>query len=259
MPIPGSVTPTCPFARSRVADRRRRGPVGSGAMSREHAGRLWHLFPVAVQALVDAGPDLVDTFVPRAALRERAATYAPHRTDWLACLDEAVDRGPTASPGARSSQQSDLFEQYTRVLQAVAQRGPLLLVLDDLQWADLGSISLLFHLGRRLAGSRTLIVGVYRSEEVALGRDGARHPLEPVVNEFQRDHGEIIVNLDQARAGLLDALLDSEPNRLGGAFREMLYRQTSGHPLSRSSCCAACRSGGIWRKIRRAGGLRDPP
>jgi predicted ATPase len=106
------------------------------------------------------------------------------------------------------------------------------LVLDDVQWADLGSISLLFHLGRHLAGSRILIVGAYRSEEVALGRDGARHPLEPLVNEFQRDYGHITVDLGQAESrDFLDAFLDSEPNRLGAAFREMLYRQTGGHPL----------------------------
>jgi len=106
------------------------------------------------------------------------------------------------------------------------------LVLDDLQWADAGSISLLFHLGRQLAGSRILIVGAYRSEEVALGRGGERHPLEPVVNEFQRDFGHITVNLGQAESrDFIEAFLDSEPNRLGVGFREMLYRQTRGHPL----------------------------
>jgi predicted ATPase/predicted negative regulator of RcsB-dependent stress response len=125
-----------------------------------------------------------------------------------------------------------LFEQYTRVLQALAKQAPLLLVLDDLQWADLGSISLLFHLSRRLAGSRILILGAYRPEEVALGRDGARHPLKPVLNELQRDYGEITVNLDQAESrDFVEAFLDSEPNRLGAEFREMLYRQTGGHPL----------------------------
>ncbi|NIN69149.1 MAG: AAA family ATPase, partial [Anaerolineae bacterium] len=203
----------------------------AGAITREHASRLWNTLPQAAQALVDAGPDLIDTFVPRAALLQRATTCAPGRADWLTRLDELVERKPTG-PGTPSPQQSDLFEQYTRVLQALTQRGPLLLVVDDLQWADLGSISLLFHLGRHLAGSRILIVGAYRPEEVAIGRDGERHPLEPVVNEFQRDFGDITTHLGQAESrDFIEAFLDSEPNRLGLPFREMLYQQTHGHPL----------------------------
>jgi DNA-binding SARP family transcriptional activator/predicted ATPase len=206
----------------------------AGTMTGEHARRLWHVLPIAAEALAEAGPDLVDTFLPRVALLDRAVTCAPRpaKPSWLTRLEELVGRKPAAAPGASSLQQSDLFEQYTRVLQAVAKQEPLALVLDDLQWADLGSISLLFHLGRRLAGSRILILGAYRSEEVALGRDGARHPLESVVNEFQRDYGEITVNLGQAEnRDFMEAILDSEPNRLGAEFREMLYRQTGGHPL----------------------------
>jgi DNA-binding SARP family transcriptional activator/predicted ATPase len=203
----------------------------AGAMTREHARCLWNTLPLAAQALVEHGPDLIDTFVPRAALLERAMTCASGRADWLTRLDELVERKPT-SPGMPGPQQSDLFEQYIRVLKALARQALLVLVVDDLQWADLGSISLLFHLGRQLAGNRILIVGAYRPEEVALGRGGERHPLEPVVNELQRDFGDITVNLAQAESqDFIEAFLDSEPNRLGGAFREMLYRQTRGHPL----------------------------
>ena len=103
-------------------------------------------------------------------------------------------------------QQSDLFEQYTRVLRQLARRRPLLLLLDDLQWADAGSVSLLFHLGKRLTGDRILIVGAYRPTEVALGRGGERHPLEPVL----ADYGQRVMRLvDPAGAdtGLLGHVL----------------------------------------------------
>jgi DNA-binding SARP family transcriptional activator/predicted ATPase len=205
----------------------------AGAMTGEQARRLWETLPLTAQALVEVGPDLVGTFIPRAALLERAvaSTQRAGRADWLTRL-HALGEDRAMGPGLPGPQQSDLFEQYTRVLQALARQLSLVLVVDDLQWADLGSISLLFHLGRQLAGSRILIVGTYRPEEVALGRDGARHPLEAVVNEFQRDFGDIAVNVDQAeRRAFVEALLDSEPNRLGPAFREMLYRQTRGHAL----------------------------
>jgi DNA-binding SARP family transcriptional activator/predicted ATPase len=206
----------------------------ASTMTSEHARRLWGALPTAAQALAEVGPDLVETFIPRAPLLERALACAelPGKASWLRSLEGLVGKKPVTAPGASSLQQSDLFEQYTRVLQAMTKRAPLLLVLDDLQWADVGSISLLFHLGRRLRQSRILILGAYRAEEVALGREGRRHPLDPVVNEFQRDFGQVVVSLDPTESrDFVEAILDSEPNRLGTEFREMLYRQTGGHPL----------------------------
>lgn len=207
----------------------------AGVITRDHARRLWNTLPFAAQALVEHAPDLIDTFVLRGSLLERARLVGTgadgSRADWLIRLEDLLRRRPAAS-GVPSPERTAPFEQYTGVLQALARRAPLVLVLDDLQWADAGSIHLLFHLGRRLRGGRILVVGAYRGEEVAIGRGGERHPLETVVNELQRDFGGILVDLGQAESrDFLAELLDSEPNRLGSAFREMLYRQTRGHPL----------------------------
>ncbi|MGD2157802.1 MAG: AAA family ATPase, partial [Anaerolineales bacterium] len=203
----------------------------AGAITEEHARRLWNTLPFAVGALLESGPNLIDTFIPGAALINRAMTYAPDGADWLARLKEVVERKGMGLL-IPSPQQSDLFEQYTRVLRTLARDTAMVLVLDDLQWADAGSIGLLFHLGRQLDGCSILIVGAYRQEEVALGRRGERHPLESVVNELQRELGAIFVNLGREdRREFVEALLDSEPNGLRSPFREMLHRQTQGHPL----------------------------
>jgi DNA-binding SARP family transcriptional activator len=217
----------------------------AGAISRQQAGRLWQLIPGAIEAILADGRDLVETFLPGGALLRRAAAFAhwSGKTDWLPRLEELVER-KTSVPAGPSLHQSALFEQYSRVLRALVGQRPFLLVLDDLQWADPGSCSLLFHLSRGLEGSRILLVGAYRPDEVAagipffpreaegIGARAARRPLEAVVNELKRHFGEIELDLGQAEGRpFIDALLDSEPNRLGSGFRATLYRQTRGHPL----------------------------
>jgi DNA-binding SARP family transcriptional activator/predicted ATPase len=226
----------------------------AGAMTSEQARRLWRLLPCTVQALVEVGPDLLDRFLPGAAVVRRASAVAPLGSGWLAQLQGLVE-AQEAGPGNPDLRQSTLFEQYTRVLGAVASQRPLLLVLDDLQWADAGSVNLLFHLGRRMAGNRILIVGAYRPAEIALGRPASsavrgieeegspyppvweRHPLESVINEFKRAFGDIEVDLERAAGQeargrqFVDAVLDSEPNRLGVRFRQTLYEHTRAHAL----------------------------
>jgi serine/threonine protein kinase/tetratricopeptide (TPR) repeat protein len=203
----------------------------TGAVTREHATRLWNFLPLSVQALVDAGPDLVDTFVPGKALVKRAAASSLGETDRLTQLEKLVERKADL-PAASNLQQNDLFEQFTRVLQKLSRQQPLLLVLDDLQWADAGSISLLFHLGRRIEGNRILVVGAYRPSEITLARLSERSPLESVVNELKGIFGDIELELGQAEGHhFVNAFIDTEPNRLSASFRETLYRQTEGHPL----------------------------
>ncbi|HSR33414.1 MAG TPA: AAA family ATPase, partial [Anaerolineae bacterium] len=205
-----------------------------GGITSQHARRLWARMPDAVQALLDDGPELIDRFVSGAAVLARARAGAPAQAARLA---EIIERKAASEADPANLQQTDLFEQYTRVLKALSREHPLILIVDDLQWADLGSIGLLFHLVRRLAGSRILLVGAYRPGDVILGRPAAgsgweRHPLGPVIHELQRDLGDIHVDLAQAEGlQFVEELLDTEPNDLDAAFREMLHRHTGGHPL----------------------------
>lgn len=201
----------------------------AGTITHDHALRLWNMVPITSHAIMDVGLDLIDTFLRRTTLLERVKASTSGQSNWLANLEKLLERKPTT---VVAMHQVDLFEQYTRVLQGLEQASPLLLVIDDLQWADAGSINLLFHLGRKIKGNRILILGAYRSEEITLGRDGGRHPLEPVINELRREFGDILLNVDQIEGRkFIQSFLNSESHRLGPSFREMLYHQTQGHPL----------------------------
>ncbi len=203
-----------------------------GLLTQVNAARLWALFPQVAQALVEFGPDLIGTFVPTAPLQVQATKLPPDQRYWLNRLDRPeVDEVTKVA-------QSDLFEQFSKVLQAVTQTAPLLLVIDDAQWADLASINLLFHFGRQLQASRILLLVTYRPDEVALGRPAGepgqreRHPLEPVVNELKRTYGNVQIDLSQTPdRDFVEALLDTQPNQLGPEFRAALFKQTQGHPL----------------------------
>jgi hypothetical protein len=180
-----------------------------GSISRENGRRLWALLPVAAQAVTEFGQDLFDTLVPGAALVSRALTAAPEGSTWLDRLQRLSERGRRRDISLGATQQQ-LFVQMTNVLEALGKERPLLLVIDDAQWADVASINLLFHLGRRLSGNRVLFVVAYRPQGVALGRDGVRHPLESVINELKRTFGQVQVDLDKAAGrGFVEAYLDA--------------------------------------------------
>jgi ABC-type oligopeptide transport system substrate-binding subunit/class 3 adenylate cyclase len=204
----------------------------AGSISTEHARRLWEICPFTAQSLVNYGPDLVEVFVSGKGLLARISAAVPDQRGLLQALRALADK---TGSGSGDLEQKALFEQYTQVLIQIAERHPLVLVLDDLQWADTASINLLFHLGRCLGGHRILVVGAYRAEEITLGRGDDRHPLERVLNEFKRLYGDVCIDLSQQpeeeERRFVDALLDNEPNRLGEEFCQALHAHTGGHPL----------------------------
>ncbi|MFQ5593142.1 MAG: tetratricopeptide repeat protein, partial [Anaerolineae bacterium] len=217
------------------------GKLAQGAITQENAGRLRDFLRISGQALVEYGPDLIDIFMPGAGLATRAGTFLAGKAGWLDRLEEMTEQKTASQDTAlRQAQdsgldQSRIFEQYTNVLKALAAERPLIVVVDDLQWADAASINVLFRLGRQIEDSRILLVGTYRPADVALGRDGQQHPLEDVISEFKRYFGDIWIPLAQADEAqgrqFVDALLDAEPNRLDEDFRQALFRHTRGHPL----------------------------
>lgn len=225
----------------------------SGTLSLDQARRVRDALPAVGAALVELGPDLIDTFVPGEPLLQRVEGFPgpqagrpPGTARWLPRLREIIQRagevaGAGADPGAVTPQ-PDLFAQVTRVLDTVSMTRSLLLTIDDLQWVDSGTAALLFHLGRRLAGSRILLVCAYRpgalNPQTALGpsageaNQAAAPGIAAILEELTRVWGDVLVDLDDADGrAFVEAYVDSEPNRLGTAFRQALHAHTVGNPL----------------------------
>ena len=199
----------------------------SGAINQEDALRLWDTMPSTARAIVEYGPDLINVFVSGRDLMARVNAAVDTPSSWREQLGKLTERYRSETPDI---EQRNLFEQYVQVIKSITADHPLVLILDDMQWADGASLNLLFHLGRRLEGERILIVGAYRPEEVALGRGDGPHPLEKILAEFKRQFGEIEVDLgktgtDESRH-FVDAFIDSERNRLSPDFlKRKAYEQ----------------------------------
>ena len=199
----------------------------AGAIDREQATRLWEAIPFTTRLVCERGSSLVGIMIHGESLLHRAVQAVPG-AEWLDGLRTRVE-AVAQLPPAPERMQPALFDEYTKVLEGLAAAHPLMLVVDDLQWADRGSIALLWHLARRLEGLRLLVVGIYRPEEIT-GTGGEEHPLEPVLRELQAATADCTIELGADR-GFVDAFLDSEPNNLDAQFRNRLFSYTNGHPL----------------------------
>jgi tetratricopeptide (TPR) repeat protein len=207
--------------------------LGRKIQSSENKTRLRDFLKVSGQAIVELGPDLLDIFVPGSGIITRAGTFLAERAGWLKGL-ESIEKRKKASPTQAPIDPSKIIEQYSNVIKSMAEKQPLIMAIDDLQWADPSSIDLLFHLARQIGNSRVLMIGTYRPEEVAIGRGDASHPFAQILGDLKRYYGNIVLDLDQSdaeRRNFVWQLIDSHPNRLGENFREELLHHTNGHAL----------------------------
>ncbi len=220
------------------------------AIDRRQALNLWGLAPATLQVLVDEGPNLVELMLSGVLMLRRAEMVAPAGASWLPALKQLIEQ-QAAGKGAQALEPRALYEQTTRVLLALTRRRPVLLILDDLQWADASSLQLLRYLGHRLGGSRLCVVGAYRPHEVAVGLPASsahatelaqaahlegtapeRHPLEQIVQGLQRAFGNIHIDLDRAAGyAFVQAYLEATPHRFSQPFQDALFRHTQGHAL----------------------------
>jgi tetratricopeptide (TPR) repeat protein len=199
----------------------------AGALDREQATRLWEAIPSSARLVSELAPSLLEVMVNGALLVDRAEQALPG-AEWIAALRDRVV-AVAGRPAAQERLQPGLFEDYTAVLERLSIIRPLLLVVDDLQWADRGSLALLWHLARRLEGMRVLLLGAYRPEEIVGGpADGPA--LLDVMRDLQARSPDCVIELRNDRE-FVDEYLDSEPNALDAPFRERLFAYTGGNPL----------------------------
>jgi len=137
-------------------------------------------------------------------------------------------RGEGPAPAADPEEERyRLYQAVTGFLRNAAAVHPLVIVLEDLHDADRGTLDLLLHLVRNLAGSRLLLVGTYRDIEV-----DRSHPLSATLAELRRTSGFRRVLLRGLTADEVQRMLSGLSGQdVRWELAEAVHRQTEGNPL----------------------------
>lgn len=203
--------------------------VSQGRISRRTSENIKEFLATSIETVLEIGPDLIGSILPGGALIMRGLKAFNEKSEILKKIKSKTD----VFAGAELNE-STIFQQYSNVLNLLSQKQPLLIILDDLHWADSASISLLFHLTRKLASSRVMIVGIYRPNDI-LDTSNGRHPLMSSINEIKRYHGDVWIDLgiksDIHNFEFVNSIIDIEPNNLDIKFRKKMYSLTEGNAL----------------------------
>ncbi|HEY8793791.1 MAG TPA: AAA family ATPase [Gemmatimonadaceae bacterium] len=188
---------------------------GFHGLDRDELGRV----------LQRSAPDLAELF-PELGRIERAAT----------------------PPGLERHRLTVAFQHLFR---AFAREAPVLVVLEDLHWADETSLELLLHLARELRDARVLILATYRSDEMH-----RRHPFLRTLAGLQRERLVTEIQLkrltpDETRELIRATFAARDPDvKVSEEFRDAVYARSEGNPFFTEELLKAIvDSGGVfWRE-----------
>lgn len=164
------------------------------------------------------------------ALRELVAVHGPAQVlDWAGAsraglgvvLPELI-----SPPQESSTLRLQLFEAVVRLCESATETGPLVIVIEDLHWADESTRHLLRFLIGALTDAPVLLVATYRTDEL-----DRRHPLRPFLAEVGRLAGvsrlEIAGLSRDEVAELLTQLLGHAPSNV---VVDLVHRRSEGLP-----------------------------
>ncbi|GAA0974526.1 LuxR family transcriptional regulator [Acrocarpospora macrocephala] len=136
---------------------------------------------------VELGPEGLPLAPLAEALRALTRSASPGQLDaWLGPARGPLSHllpslEPLAEPSGEGFQAAQLPELVLGMIERLSGDRPLMLILEDLHWADQSTLGLLSYLVRTLRDAPVLLVGTYRSDEIH-----RRHALRPLLGGWER-------------------------------------------------------------------------
>jgi tetratricopeptide (TPR) repeat protein len=139
-----------------------------------------------------------------------------------------ADTVPAAMSGSEAdAQRFRFFDAVAALIGEIGAESPVVLVFDDLHWADRPTLQLLRHLVRAPAPRRALFIGTYRESEIS-----ERHLLHELIGDLRREgtlRGLELTGLAETEVAELVAELAAAP--ASESFVRALAGETDGNPF----------------------------
>jgi tetratricopeptide (TPR) repeat protein len=141
-----------------------------------------------------------------------------------------TESGPALTP--RSAMDTRTLHESLDLLEKLGSKNPILLVIEDLHWADSASTQMLVFLARNVLGLRLMILGTYRSEELMTGADGKEPSLAESLRIMRREGICHEIQLEGLNRDQLQVAIEG---MLGGqlekALLDRIIEESGGSPL----------------------------
>jgi class 3 adenylate cyclase len=140
--------------------------------------------------------------------------------------------GPLPPPASadEDTERYLLFAAVAGVLDAASAERAVMLVLDDLHWADKPTLQLLRHIVTHTGSTRLLVAGTYRDAELS-----AAHPLIDALGDLRREPAVTVLPLsgldDTAVVSLMESAAGHTLDEEAIALAHAVYRETDGNPF----------------------------
>ncbi|HVM67080.1 MAG TPA: AAA family ATPase, partial [Acidimicrobiales bacterium] len=187
-----------------------------------------------------------DVAAPYGPLRDALAHYVAHASDAVLAMHVAEHGGelapvvpvlrqrvaalPPPSTSDPDSERYLLFAAAAGLLDLASDERPVVLLVEDLHWADAPSLQLLRYLVLNTRSTRLLVLGTYRDADLSIGE-----PLTEIAAALRRVPGASFVTLrglsHDAVVAFMESAAGHELEGDGLALAEAVFRETDGNPF----------------------------
>ncbi|KAA3604001.1 MAG: hypothetical protein DWQ06_05480 [Calditrichaeota bacterium] len=199
--------------------------------------------------------ELIDTETgdsKKLALKDRLKNVAKECTgEWLNVipvvgnLSAAIYKTTNAIQKSKqvtySQNQQDFFIRVMSRFRELAENNPVIIYIDDLQWADISSMNLFFYLAKNLKDSSypLILIGSFRPQDVKDGRlnpisgEIERHPWEEKMNNLDRYEASELIEISYLNQNQISSYIDLQfpKNEFSAKFKNEIVGLTKGNSL----------------------------